>query len=425
MSDLFTETDRLWRYRPVLWLVVAFIGIFFWWASTTEIEQHVRGAGRVVPAGKLRTIQHLEGGIIQDILVEEGQSVERGQVLFTVSNKRAQSELEEFKIAREALRIKQLRLEAELKNADRVDYDRAVEREYPGIVESERQLFHARQSEFREKMEGIKKRMQQKTLKLDEMQTNIRNLDKELAVASEQLKIKTRLRNSGAISRSQYLEAESAVKNFETRIARIQKEIPITKTELSELVSLLEETRQNWFSTVGEELNGVKVDIKKLNERIQALQDEVTRRAITSPIRGVVNKRYVNTIGGVIQPGESLAEIIPVDETLIVEGRISTDDRGKVWPGLDVVAKITAYDYSIYGGVKGKLTYISADSFIDNNNKEFYAIRVELSTNNLANDKPIFPGMTAELNILASKVSVLHVLLKPFWRTQENALREL
>lgn len=424
MSNLFDQADKHWRYRPLLLLVVLFVGVFLYWAAVTEIDQQVRAMGRVIPAGKTKAIQHLEGGIVEAILVEEGQKVSPDEVLFYIANKDAEAELKELKIGLKALEIKQARLQAEMKgDGELPDFSEHQDPAYFEIIESERQLFKSRHAEFSQRVDGLAKRMQQKVFKLDELQSNVKNLHKELQIAQEQLGIQKKLRKTGAVSRSQYLEVESEVKNFLTRIDKIQKEIPITKTELAELVNLLEETKQNWNSTVVEELQSVKLSIKKFYERIQSLNDQVTRTAVRSPINGIINKRYINTIGGVVQPGETLAEMLPIDETLVVEGRIPTDDRGKVWPGLPVVAKITAYDYSIYGGVKGTLTYISANSFIDNQNQEYYQARVTLETNELDEAIVIYPGMTADLNILTGKMSVLHALLRPFWRIRENAMR--
>lgn len=153
-------------------------------------------------------------------------------------------------------------------------------------------------------MSGLEKRMRQKVLKLDDLSTTTENLEKELSVAQEQLEIRQKLRRSGAMSRSQYLETLSDVKNFETRVARTKKEIPIVKSELAEITNLVEETKQKWISETGEELNTVQVDIKKLKERIRAITDEVSRTAVKSPVNGIVNKIFINTIGGVLKPGD-------------------------------------------------------------------------------------------------------------------------
>ena len=425
MVELNDTHEKSWQYRPLFWALVVFLVFFTFWASTTEIDQHVRGTGKIIPAGKTRVIQHLEGGIITDILVSEGEKIENGQVLFHIANKGAEAELSELGIAVTSLELRKIRLQAERnENTQTVEFPEKLEKLHPVIAESERKIFEARQAEINEKIDGLEKRMRQKVLKLDELNTNIKNLRQELSVAREQLDIKTQLRKTGAISRSQYLETESEVKNFNTRIAKVEKEIPITKSELGEIINLLEETKQNWQSKIAEDINSINIDLRKIEERIAALSDEVNRTAVVSPVNGVVNKLNFNTIGGVVQPGAPIAEIIPLEETLILEGRISTNDRGKIWPGLPVVAKITAYDYTIYGGIDGVLTYISADSFIDKQNQEYYQVRVTLQTEEMSEDKPVFPGMTAEMSILAGKVSVMHALLKPIFNIRENALRE-
>ncbi|MCB1580609.1 MAG: HlyD family type I secretion periplasmic adaptor subunit [Rhodospirillales bacterium] len=424
IRDYFTKVDDNWHYRPLLWLVVACLISFFIWASVTKIHEQVRGMGRVTPAGDTRVIQHLEGGIIEQIAKQEGEQVKKGDVIFYIKNQRAESEKEELQIALKSKEIKFLRLQAELGENTVPEFPIELHKNYPEIIQAEKQIFESRRSEMSEKMSGLEKRMRQKVLKLDDLSTTTENLEKELSVAQEQLEIRQKLRRSGAMSRSQYLETLSDVKNFETRVARTKKEIPIVKSELAEITNLVEETKQKWISETGEELNTVQVDIKKLKERIRAITDEVSRTAVKSPVNGIVNKIFINTIGGVLKPGDRLAEILPVEDKLVIEGRIPTNDRGKVWPDLPVVAKITAYDYTLYGGLKGKLVYISPNSFVDNQGVEYYEIRVEIDTPEIGKNLPVFPGMTAEINILAGRVSVLHAILKPFRQIRENALRE-
>jgi len=433
MASFLNLIDNQWRYKPVLWLMVLLVCVFFLWASLTTIDQQVRGVGRVIPAGKSRVIQHLEGGIVQKILVKEGQQLERGAALFIIKNERAESELREAQVQVESYRIKKMRLDAESENVKRTDFKAKfaasftpeIQKKYQENIVTETRLFNARRQGFFDKISGLQERLRQKQLRLSDFRSRIKNLRAELRVAEEKLAIKKRLRDAGAVSRSVYLEVESEVKSFNTRIAQVQKEIPITTAERDELMNLISETQQIHQTEIIDEISGVESDIKRLDERIRAMADQVQRTEVVSPVRGVVNKLYMNTIGGVVQPGAQIAEIIPLDETLIVEGRIRTDDRGKIWPGLRVVAQITAYDYSIYGGIDGELTYISADSFITKQNEEFYQIRATLEANHLGGDKMLFPGMTVEMNIIAGEISVLQAIMKPFRELREKALREL
>ena len=424
-DDFISKIDTVWNYKPALMVVMAFIAAFFVWASIAEIDQQVIATGRVIPAGKARSIQHLEGGIINGIEIKEGQLVEEGDVLFYVGNQKAQSDLQEAKIVRDALFLREQRLQAEQAGADVVDFEPAYAKKFPNIVQTERDLFEARKQAFAEQISGLQKQLRQKELKLDDLYTRINDLGEELDVIEEQLAIKQKLLNSGAISRSVYLETESRARNFETRINAAKKEVPITKSELQEVYSNIEEERQNNNAEIIEDLKDVRLDISTMTERIKALQDEVSRTAIRSPIKGIVNKLYINTIGGVISPGQTLADLVPLEETLVIEGRVATNDRGKIYPGLIVNAKIRAYDYTIYGGMTGELTQISADSFIEKDGSEYYRIRVTLTTSQLSADKPIYPGMTADLNILAGKTTVLSAILKPYKRIRDTAFTDI
>ncbi len=433
MKIILDKLDSAWGYKPIIWVVVIFICVLFAWLALSEIDEQVKAVGRIVPAGKTKVIQHLEGGIVKEILVEEGQIVQKGQVLFVVRNIRAKSELKEIAVQIKANEIKQMRLGAERDSLTRKEFRKLVEKSlsekdidlYNEIILTEEELFNARRQAFVEKINGLKERFKQKELRLNDLKTRIKNIKAELATAKEQLQIKKKLRSVEAISRSQYLTTESEVKSFVTKLAKVQKEIPVVAAERDEIINLLSETQQNRQSEIISELNEVKIDIKKLKERLQPMQDQMLRTEIVSPIRGIINKIYVNTLGGIVKPGGNFAEITPLDETLIVEGRININDRGKIWPNLPVVAKIMAYDYSIYGGINGKLTYISADSFVDSNdNNAYYQVRASLSRARLGKNKILYPGMMVELNIIAGKTTILHSILRPFWQIRENALRE-
>lgn len=424
MRDPVELMEQGKMHRLTLWVVAALLTVFFLWAGFTQIDQQVHGTGRVIPAGKLRSIQHLEGGIVTNIHVHEGETVEAGTKLFTITNQRAVSDRNETEMDRDSLQLRQQRLTAELKGEGSWSASAELREKYPEIAATEEQLFLSRQQEFREKMSGLEERQKQKILRLGEISTNLENLKKEADIARQQLAIKSRLRSTGAISESQYLDAQSQVSNFDTQIARAQGEYPITKAELAEVRNLMDETRKTRQSDVAGQLNEVNVNVKRQSERFKASSDEVSRTQIITPIKGIVNKLSINTIGGVIKPGEAVAEIIPLDEKLVVEGRIGTKDRGKIWLGLPVVAKISAYDFSIYGGLKGELSYISADSFTDNRNVEYYQVRATLDSSELKGGKPVLPGMTVDLNIISGKISVLHAILKPIFNIRDNAFTE-
>ena len=424
--DVFDRMDQFWRYRPLLWLVVGVFLVFLAWAGFSQIDQHVVATGRVVPSGNARTVQHLEGGIVEEILVQEGQHVRTGETLFVVANTMAKSRLRETELERQSLEVAQYRLKAELDGAELINFPDTLKRQHPDLVAAETALFDANTQQFGETVKALRERLRQKTLALSALTARIGNLEKEQAITARQAQIKQKLYKSGATSEAQYLNAISAHRKLVTSLEQAQNEVPILRAERIELESKLAETENERHAKLSDEMNQGKLDIKQLTERINAFEDEVARSAIVSPIDGTLNELFINTVGGVIQAGAPIAEITPANEALVVEGQISTLDRGKVWPTLPVMTKITAYDYTIYGGIDGELTYISPDSFIDKQNVEHYKVRVSLSSANIADDPDlaIQPGMTAEVSILTGKISVLHALLKPITNISARALRE-
>lgn len=420
------DIDEFWHYRPILWAIVGLFLTFLAWASFAEIDQHVRAFGKIVPSGKARTVQHLEGGIVQEILVEEGQQVERGDTLFLVANTAAKSRLQELELELLSRRLAQLRLRAEIDREENVSFPPELEAEHPDLVRAEATLFLANQQQHREALRALEERLKQKSLTLSALDARVGNLEKEQAITARQAQLKQKLFQSGAASEAQYLEAFSVHRKLVTALEQARNEMPIVRAETIELKSLIEEKEQEYSASLSQRLNEVDLELKTLTQRASTFEDEVARSAIVSPITGTLNKLYIHTRGGVIHAGAPVAEITPANEALVVEGRINIADRGKLWPGLPVMTKITAYDYTIYGGIAGELTYISPDSFVDEQDREHYRVRVQLSNNHIEGHKDMIlrPGMTTEVSILTGKKSVLGALLKPVNDISSNALRE-
>ena len=414
-----------WNYRPLLWLIAAFLLCFFAWAGLSEIDQQVRASGRIIPSGQAKLIQHLEGGIVDKILVKEGQRVQQGDPLFQVRNQSASSELEGSRIALQALEIRLKRLQAELDEKEEF----SLETESSGeglqeIAKNEVLLFKSRLQAFKEKVAVFKERENQKSLKLDELKAQLGNLQAERKIAQDQHAINEKLKRSGAISESRYLDSKSRVSDFNTRIGSIEKMIPVTQAELDEVKNQTGELTERLKTEILDEMNKVELDRQKLQEKMKADRDQVDRTALSAPVTGLVNKIYINTLGGVVKPGAVLAEIIPLEDNLIVEARMQTKDRGLVWNGLPASVKISAYDSAVYGTIKGTITEISADSLTDDSGAVFYRVKITLDQDSVKGFEPIYPGMSVEANILSGKTSILRAILKPLLRLQQNALRE-
>lgn len=422
-STLASSVNSLRRHITIL-IIISLIVSFLLWAWLSEIDQHVRATGRVVPAGNARTVQHLEGGIVMGILVAEGDEVSAGDALFEIANTRVRTTLQEGELQQLSLMIRRERLLAEVNNADSVRYTDYLENAQPAFVASERELFLLRQQEHHERLTGLQTRKEQKRLEIEALSSRVSNMEAELDVMERQAQIKNGLYKSGVLSEASYLQVKGALVRLQADRNNAEMQIPIVSAEMDEAISEISEAKRQYASSAKSELNEVEVSLSSLKERLAALSDEVERSEIVSPIDGRVNRLFMNTVGGVSQPGAPLAEITPAREALVVEGNMSTEDRGKVWPNLKTMTHISAYDQAIFGGLEGKLTYISPDTFSDSDAQEFYKIRVALNKDRFDEERVVRAGMTAEINILTGRISVLGALLKPLTRLRSSALRE-
>jgi len=412
------------RRHAVLISVASLMLTSLVWAGFSEIDQHVRATGRVVPAGNARTVQHLEGGIIMEILVSEGDEVNAGDALFQIANTRVRTTLVEGKLQQLSLLIKRERLLAEVNGDPDVSFRSELVKAQPDFVSAEEELFSLRREEHLERLIGLETRIKQKQHEIVALNSRVKNMAGEISVLTRQVEIKRELYDSGIVSEAAYLQIKGDLVRLQANRKNSQMQIPIVTAEMDEAVSEVTETKNQYASSAKQELNEVEVSLSSLKERLSALSDQVERSEIVSPIDGRVNQLYVNTVGGVSQPGAPLAEITPAREALVVEGNMSTADRGKVWPELKTVTHISAYDHALYGGLEGKLSYISPDTFSNADRREFYKIRVALASDRFDDERVVRPGMTAEINILTGRISVLGALLKPLTRLRSTALRE-
>ena len=422
-SAICAPVNSFRRHATILSVVLLLLSATVW-ASVSEIDQHVRATGRVVPAGNARTVQHLEGGIVTKILVAEGDEVSAGDPLFQIANTRVRTTLHEAKLQQLSLMTKRERLLAEVGGDPNVTFSDSLTTESADFVAAEKELFSLRRKEYLERLTGLETRRQQKDLEIVALESRIKSMAGEIDVLSRQAEIKKGLYDSGIVSEAAYLQVKGELVKLQSSQRNARMQIPIVESEKKEASSELLEAQSQYASSAKEELNEVEVLLSGIKERLSALSDQVQRSEIVSPIDGRVNQLFVNTEGGVSQPGAPLAEITPARETLVVEGNMSTEDRGKVWPELKTMTHISAYDHALFGGLEGTLSYISPDTFSNADSREFYKIRVALDSDRFDDERVVRPGMTAEINILTGRISVLGALLKPLTRLRATALRE-
>lgn len=412
--------------RAILWVTVAFFACAVAWASNAELDEVTRGIGRVVPSRQVQVVQNLEGGILAELLVREGDVVEDDQVLLRIDDTRFSSSLRENRVRYLALKAKAARLTAQSNDTDLEAPVEVLENE-PSLIEQERALLESRQDELASTIEILKRQMTQREQELAELRTRAAQLKRSRGLVGKELKMTRPLVADGAISEVEVLRLEREMSELRGQFDGNRHAITRVGAKLAEAETKIREAKLRFQNEARTELNDTLTELSGLSESGLALSDRVDRTAVRSPVRGTVKELLVNTVGGVIQPGADLVKIVPLEDTLLVEARIRPSDIAFLRPGQNSVVKFTAYDFAIYGGLDGNLEQIGADTITDERNDTFYRVLVRTERNYLGDTKqplPLIPGMLTEVDILTGKKTVMDYLLKPVLRAKSRALRE-
>ena len=422
MNKLFDEKN--WDYKMTVVPIMLFFLCFLIWAAFSEIDEVVKGTGKVVPSGQTKILQNLEGGIIANILLQEGDKVKAGDVIYTLSNEFFKADLVTKEIDLLSFQVVMERLQASIDGKEQIEFSEELKRRIPDIVQNETKIFYEDLESNRQKIAIAQDQYNQKEYKLKELQITYDNLSIELNLAQENMKILDELLKKKVVSRKEYIAELAKKQNIVTKIEESRNSIPIAEQELEEARKRVSTAKFEIRNKLLTKYSEVKSEIYKSNEKNKANQDRELRKQIVSPVNGVINKLNFYTIGGIVKPGDTMAEITPVDDSLTIEAKIKSSDRAFIWPGQNVTIEITAYDYSKYGLVKGKLVSVSADSFDDKMGNSYYIAKIEADTNQFAPDLPILPGMVANVNVLTGKRTILNYLIKPLKYIRKNALAE-
>lgn len=412
--------------RMMLWALVAFIVTGLTWAHFAEVEELTRGQGKAIPSGKLQRIQNLEGGIVAEILVREGQIINRGDPLLRLDDTRFASNVQETRAERLGKQAKLARLTAETEGIDLVLPENVL-KEAPELAAAELALHDSRQRRLNDELAILEEQRRQRAQELSELRSKQGQFRNSLALLRQEINMSAPLVADGAISEVEVLRLRRAEVETRGNLDGTTLAIPRAESALREVERKIEEARNRFRSEALGELNQTRVELEKTQASGLALEDRVRRTLVTSPVNGIVQQLLVNTVGGVIQPGDDLVEIIPLDDSLLFEARIRPQDIAFLHPGQEAMIKITAYDFTIYGGLKGELEHISADTVTDEQGESYYLIRLRTERNYLGDsDHPllIIPGMIASVDIITGQKSILSYLLKPVLRARAEALRE-
>lgn len=422
-SDYAILQQEPLRARILLKSVGIALAIAIMWAAVSRLDEVTRGEGKVIPSRQLQVLQSLDGGVVEEILVKEGDVVDAEQVLLRIDPTRFASSVRESRVQYSALVAKAARLKA-LTEGTPFKVPDEIAKEDPKTVEEERRLYESRRNELETQSSIARQQLAQRQQELVEVRARHEQASKSYDISARELAVTKPLIASGAVSEVELLRLERDVARFRGERDMASAQISRIQASISEANHKLEEVGLAFRNESGKELGETMARLNALAEGSVGLSDKVTRSVLRSPVKGTVKRVLVNTVGGVVQPGKDVIEIVPLEDNLLLEARVQPRDIAFLRPGQKVVVKFTAYDFSIYGGLDGKLEHIGADSVVDEKGNAYYTVRVRTNKPTLGNNLPVIPGMIVEVDIITGEKSVLTYLLKPVLRAKARALSE-
>ncbi|WP_375738881.1 HlyD family type I secretion periplasmic adaptor subunit [Pseudomonas boanensis] len=421
---LLEDTPR--TARMTVWTACSLLLIALIWARFAVLEEVTTGEGKAIPSSKVQVIQNLEGGIVSEILVREGQVVDKGAVLLRLDDTRFLSNKGETEADRLALLARVERLSAEAEDRP-IALPEEITKYAPQLAADELSLYSARMQRLESEQRILSEQLRQKTQELAEFRSKAQQYRSSLGLIQQELNMSQPLVKSGAISQVEILRLQRSAVETRGELNATTLAIPRAESAVAEIERKMEESRLSFRSDAFKELNEVRTELSKITSTSKAIDDRVSRTTVVSPVHGIIKQLKVNTIGGVVQPGSDLVEVVPLEDSLLIEARIRPQDVAFLHPGQKAMVKFSAYDYTIYGGMKANLELIGADTITDEEGKSYYLIQVRTEKSHLGKDDHpllIIPGMIATVDIITGEKTVLDYLLKPVLKARQEAMRE-
>ncbi|PSJ40278.1 HlyD family type I secretion periplasmic adaptor subunit [Zobellella taiwanensis] len=433
------------RARLLLWCMLLFVVVALVWAHYAQLDEVTSGQGRVIPSQQLQVVSNLEGGIVRELYVREGQQVEKDQPLLLIDDTRFRSDLREREQEIAALQGDIIRLRAEVAGVvisedpalawreqvqlriEPLLFSDSFNDKYPGQADIQQAVYSERMGYIGNQLSILGQQIEQREQEIIETHSRVRTLQRGVSLAAREVDISRPLAREGIVPQVEILRLERELNRMQGELESTRLALPKLDASLRETIFKRKEVALTFRSESQKELSERRSRQALLQEGEVGLQDRVERTLVTAPLKGTVKTLRINTVGGVIQPGMNLVEIVPLEDTLLVEARVSPKDIGFLRPGLEAMVKFTAYDFTIYGGLKGEVEKISADSIQDEEGNTFYLATVRTYDSFLGSEAapmPIIPGMQAGVDIVTGKKSVLDYMLKPILRAKQSALRE-
>lgn len=420
------QTTPLWTHLLLTSVILSVAGIIYW-ASVANLDEIVTGVGKVIPSTQLQVVQNLEGGIVKSIQVKEGDLVFAGDVLVTMDQTQYFSKFREQRAKFLGLFAAQARMKAELAGKDTVIYPSRVMKEAPEIARNEDLLMKARAAELKSALAALRETSKQRQSEIREIEARISNLGIQFGLSKDQVNMIEPMVKAGAMSQLELLRLKQETAALQVNVSAAKDSLPRVRAALREAKNRIEERRNKFFTETRTSLGETNVQLSALEELMGGEEDKIRRSEVRSPVKGTISKINVTTIGGVLKPGMDIVEIVPDEDDLLVEARIRPADVAFLHPGQQAKVKITAYDFTIYGGMDAELEHISANTITDEEGEAFYLIRLRSRSKikgKKGEDLTIISGMQAEVDIITGKKTVLEYLIKPIIRGANRAFTE-
>ncbi len=411
-------------------LIIALILSFFVWAHFTQVDEIARGSGKVIPITRTQTVQSSEPGVVKEIAVQVGEIVKPGQLIVRLDDTTSASNLGEVEAQARALEAQIARLQIEETGDFTASYvcPESVAKTAPSICLNEQNLLAVRREAYNNNVDVLKQRLIQREKELDEALANVKRLQGAVEISKRQLDLLTPMVNAKLVAETDLIKAQRDVNDYTGQLNSVTESIDRLKGAVNEAQLQVKDVLLKYEQDALSQKTDALAKLSVLREQARGESTKVARTDIRSPVEGVINTMEVNTLGAFVQPGSPIAEIVPTSEELLVEARISPRDVAFVTPGQEALVKITAFDFSIYGGLEGKVVNVSSDSIVDQKTGEpYFEVRVKTTNAQLERAGKFFkitPGMVCTVDIKTGRKSILHYLLKPINKARQEALTE-
>ncbi len=414
--------------RIFLWSVLAMVSGTLIWMSIAEVDEITKGDGKVIPSTHLQVIQNLEGGIVEQIYVSEGDRVKKGELLIRLSDTKPKSEFRGNRIQSHELKSKQYRLQAE-SSMENFSVNEAERENLNGYIEQEESAFHTNRSLLISKINILNEQINQRLSELSDAKSKVKLLGEARDVVRKEESLSKSMLQEGVESKSDYWKIQRERSSVEQQFEEARNSISRLEHAIAELKEKMIQEKIDYQNRAKQELNEVHAELGRIDTSSVPLSDQMNRSEIIAPVTGIMKQMFINTVGGVVRPGMDIAEIVPTEDSLLIETKIKPSDIAFLHPNQKAIVKFSAYDFSIYGGMVGEVYQISSDTIVDQQKQEsYYLVKIKINQKLAINSKlakvTIMPGMTANVDILTGKKTILQYLMKPIIKARQNALTE-